>query len=365
MKVLYILPTGLFIEGISAIVLNYFHNIDENKISIDFVVPFVIPSIEKAIKDKGRKIYLIQGRKKNPFKYIKELTRVIKEGEYDAVHAHGSSAMICIEMIAAKRAGCKIRIAHSHNTKTDHKVLDKILRPILYKTYTNGFACGKEAGKWLFKKRKFEIINNGKNIEDYEYNSKIRQEVRKKYNLSEKIVIGHVGGFNYQKNHEYLLDIFYQLNAINKNKYALILIGDGKLRLQIEEKAKRLGIFDNIIFTGNTSKVSEWLQAMDIMVLPSRFEGFPNVVVEWQLSGLPCLISDKITKDVKLTRLVEFASIDVEPKKWAKKIEKIKSEDRESSKKEIYKDIKEKGFDIKENAKKLERIYMQLYKGVN
>lgn len=365
MKVLNILPTGLCMDGISNSVLNYYKNIDNNKVNIDFAVPSVIENYEKIIKNNGGNIHLIQGRKKRPFKYIKKLARIIQEGKYDMIHAHGSSAILCLEMIAAKKAGCKIRIAHSRNTKADHKILDKVLRPVFYKTYTNGFACGEKAGNWLFGERKFEIINNGKNIEEFQYNSDIRKKIREEYNLSNKIVIGHVGGFNYQKNHEYLLEIFEQLNVINKNKYKMVLIGDGKLRETIEEKAKELGIYNNIIFVGKTAEVSKWLQAMDIMVFPSRFEGFPNVVVEWQISGLPCIISDKITKDVKLTRLVQFESIEDKPKKWAERIDKIEIEDRERNKEEIHKQIREEGFDIKENAKKLEEIYMKLYREVN
>ncbi len=354
MKVLNVITSPLMYDGISMSVLNYFYNIDNKKVQMEFVAPFVLEDIGKKIKEYNGKVHIIKGRKKQPLKYIKKLSALIKENKYDIVQAHGSSAILSLEMIAAKKAGCKIRVAHCHNTKADHKLIDKFLRPIFYKTYTHAFACGEEAGKWLFKNRKFEIINNGKDIEEYKYNEDIRKEYRKKYNLENKIVIGHVGNFNNQKNHDFLIDVFY--NLVKQNfKYYLVLIGKGYTQPSIEQKVKTLGIEDKVLFVGKSSKVGQWLQAMDIMVLPSKFEGFPLVLVEWQIAGLPCVVSDRVTKEVKLTNLVQFISLDKEPEYWARKIRKIQIQDRNLIKDKVVNQIKEKGYDIKENAKRLDR----------
>ncbi len=360
MRILYILPTGLIMDGISSITLNYWEKILNKDICIDFAVPVVIESVEKKIRKTDSKIYLIEGRKTNPVKYMRKLYKLIKDNQYDIVHANGSSAMLTLEMLAAKKAGCKIRIAHSHNTKTNYPIVDKLLRPIFKTSYTHAFACGEEAGKWLFGKRKFEVINNGRDVEKFEYNQDMRKKLRKEYNLENQLVLGHVGTFNYQKNHEYLIDVFSELIKNSEKKYKLILIGDGKYKSAIEEKVKKLNIQNNVIFVGRTNEVQNWLQAMDIMIFPSRFEGFPVVLVEWQIDGLPCIISDKITDKVKLTDLVQFESIEKSPKEWAKKIENTRIEDREKSKPKILKQIKESGFDIKENAKELEKIYESL-----
>lgn len=365
MEVLYILPNGLKIDGITSITLNYWENIKNENIHIDFVTPFAIDSIREQIETTNSKIYLMQERKKHPIKYMRKLSALIKENKYDIVHANGSSAMLVLEMLAAKKAGCKIRIAHSHNTKTNYPIIDKLLRPIFKTSYTHAFACGEEAGKWLFDKRKFEVINNGRDIEKFKYNQDVRKKLRKEYNLENQIVLGHVGTFNYQKNHEYLIDVFSELIKNSKKKYKLILIGEGKYKSAIEEKVKKLNIQENVIFVGKTNEVQNWLQAMDIMIFPSRFEGFPAVLVEWQIAGLPCIISDKITDKVKLTNLVQFESIEKNPKEWVKKVENTSIEDREKSKPKILKQIKESGFDIKENAKKLEEIYIKLYREVN
>lgn len=346
-------------DGITMSVVNYFKNIDNKKIQIEFVAPSVVNDIEKDIKKKNGKVHIIKGRTKNPIKYIKNLSELIKNNKYDIIQAHGSSAILCLEMIAAKKAGCKIRIAHCRNTKTNHKLLDKMLRPIFYKTYTHGFACGQDAGKWLFKDKNFEIINNGKDIEKFQFNEKVRMEFRKKYNLDNKIVIGHVGRFNEQKNHSYLIDVFYELLKSNE-KYFLVLIGTGHLQETIKKKVKELGIEKNVLFVGDSKEVEKWLQTMDIMIFPSKYEGFPNVLIEWQIAGLPCLISSTITKEVKCTELVRFESINEQPKEWAKIIEKMKLEDRNASREKIKAQIAKSGYDIKENAKKLEKIYQRL-----
>lgn len=365
MKILNILTSPLCYDGISMSVMSYFRYIDNKKIKIDFLVPSAEEKLKNEINNRKSKIYFLNMRKKHPIKYINQLSKIIKENKYDIIQAHGSSAILCLEMIAGKIAGCKIRIAHSHNTKTEHRILDKILRPIFYRTFTHGFACGKEAGKWLFKNRKFEIINNGKEIEEYAFNEEIRRKIRKEYNLENDIVIGHIGTFNYQKNHDYLLDIFYELTKNEQNTYKLVLIGDGRLRENIEEKAKKLEIYDDVIFLGKIQEVSKWLQAMDLIVFPSRYEGFPIVLIESQIAGLPCIVSDKITKEVQLTNLVKFISIDDKPEKWTKEIKKITIEERNKNKLEIISQIRNRGFDIKENAKSLEKIYTDLIEGEN
>ena len=360
MKVLNILTDGLCMDGISNSVMGYYRNIDKELIKMDFVSKFVIDSLSEEIESNSNKVYTLKDRKKRPLKYLKELSKIIRENQYDIVHAHGSSSILCLEMIAAKKAGCKVRIAHSRNTKADHKILDKLLRPIFYKTYTHGFACGEEAGKWLFGKRKFEIINNGKDIEKFKYNETVRNEFRKKYNLENKVVIGHIGNFNEQKNHEFLIKILSELLKNGNKEYYCILIGTGYLQEKIKQQVEDLEIKENVLFVGQTEEVEKWIQAMDIMVFPSKFEGFPNVLVEWQIAGLPSIISDKITNAVQLTDLVKFESIEKSPSDWVEKICNIEVNDRNKNQQEILEQIKEKGFDIKENAKKLEKIYQNL-----
>lgn len=373
MKVLNIMTSSLTYNGISMSIMNYFRNIDNSKVQMDFVVPNIVDKeIKEEIESKECKIYELvyhngKMRQKRPIKYCRKLYKILKDEEYDAVHVHGSSAMMFMELWVAKKAKCKIRIAHSRNTKSDNEKLHNFCKPFFKHSYTDAFACGKEAGEWLFGKNSdFIIIPNGKDSNMFKYNDKIRKEYRNKYGIKDKIVIGHVGNFFYQKNHDFLIDVFHELTLLNE-KYYLVMIGYGDLEEKIRKKVEQLEIQDRVLFLGKISSddVAKWLQAMDIMVFPSRFEGFPNVLVEWQMAGLPCLISDKITDKVKLTDLVQFASIEEKPKKWAERIKDIKLEDREKRNDMLLDEIKEKGFDIKENAKKLEKIYIQLYNREN
>lgn len=366
MRILTIMADKLEFNGISMSILNYYKNLDKSKYKMDFAVPNnVDKEIKKIIEANGDYVFELycndsRMRMKKPFKYIKELRKIIKQGNYDIVHSHGNSATLFFEMYAAKKENVKIRIAHSRNTTCTYKLLDKILRPFFNRSYTHGFACGKEAGEWLFGNDSFYIINNGKNVDEFKFNPAVRIAYRKKYDIENKKVIGHVGTMNYQKNHEYLIRVFNELIKLD-DSYRLMLLGDGSLRSGIENMVKEYGLDDKVIFFGKTSDVANLLQAMDIMVFPSRFEGFPNVLVEWQIAGLPSVISDKITKDVKLTNLVEFMSIDEEPKTWAEHINGIKLEDREKNQVEILEQIKKSGFDIKENTRYLESLYDRFY----
>ncbi|MCH5166329.1 MAG: glycosyltransferase family 1 protein [Erysipelotrichales bacterium] len=368
MKVLNISTSSLFYNGIGIVLLNYYQNMYNDKIQMDYISPgYVDQDYKKEISIKGNKVFEFEYkgqkiRQKRPIKYCFKLYNIIKKEKYDIVHVHGSSSMMAMDLLVAKLAGTKIRIAHSHNTQSDNKILNMIFRPIFMKSYTHAFACGEEAGKWLFgQKSNFTIIPNGKDCELYEYNEKIRKKIRKKFRIPDNnIVIGHVGNFNEQKNHEYLLKIFKELS----DNYRLLLVGSGELQEEIVSFAKKMNIYDRIIFTGSvpSDMVAKIIQAMDIIVFPSKFEGFPNVLIEWQISGLPCLISDKITKSVNLTNLVKFLSINENPKVWAQEINKTKILDREKNNLMIRQAIINAGYDIKENAKRLEQLYLDLKK---
>ena len=343
--------------------MNYYRNIDKSKFNVDFVTTKCDDKILDEIENNGNKVFILPYRRKKPFTYIKELKKIVKENQYDIVHAHGSSSLLLLEMLAAKMGKCKIRIAHSRNTKSDHPLIHKILYPFFKRSYTAAFAVGEDAGKWLFKEKEFFILKNAQDINKYCYNEKIRKEMRAKYNIDSDIVLGCVGNFNEQKNHTYLLDIFsLLLNKKNNENYKLVLIGDGPLKNEIVEKAKKLNVYENIIFTGSSNEVSKWLQACDIMLLTSKFEGFPNVLIEWQIAGLPCIISDKITKHVKITNLVKFQSIDDSPQYWVNTIKNIKIIDRNLNMESLIDDITKNGFNITENVKQLEKKYEKLYK---
>lgn len=363
MKILHIPTGGLFSDGILNCITDYMKEMDKTTFDIR-VLATNIPDKEtiKKIELSGCKIFSIPYRKKNLIKYFFLLYSYIKREKIDIVHIHGSSALMSVELVAARIAKCKVRIAHSHNTTCSHQLVDKFLRPIFNKTYTVAFACGQDAGKWLFNNHKFTIIPNGRDIKKYEFNPNNRINYRNKLNIpSNALVVGHVGRFNIQKNHEYLIRIFEELFKNNKNCY-LVLVGTGNTAEKIKNQVKNSFVRNNVIFTGVIDNVEDYLSAFDVMLLPSLFEGLPTVVIEWQIAGLPCLVSDLVTTECAITKLVKFMSITESPSIWAREIESISLKDREKNKLSLFCSIRTAGYDIELCAERLRKIYIDLIK---
>lgn len=317
-------------------------------------------NVIQKIENSGCKVVLIPYRKKNVVKYFWTLYYYIVKEKIDIVHVHGSSAIMSIELVAAKLAGCKVRIAHSHNTTCENQRIDKILRPIFNRSYTTAFACGQDAGRWMFGKRDFTIIPNGRNLKRYEYDIERRSEYRNRLGISsDALVIGHVGRFNRQKNHEYMIRIFSEVYKEERNSY-LVLVGTGEKVDEIRKLVRKLKLEKNVIFTGVIENISDYLSAFDVMLLPSLYEGLPLVVIEWQIAGLPCIVSDTITKECKITPLVKFKSIEKEAEAWANDIRNLALQDRNDNKNVIFNKIKMAGYDIESGAEKLKQMYSGL-----
>ena len=290
---------------------------------------------------------------KNTFRYFISLVILMYKNKFDVIHVNGNSATESIELIAAKLTGCKIRIAHSHNSTCDAKRADKILRPLFYRMYTHAFACGQLAGKWLFENRNFKIVKNGRDIKKYAFDEKVRLKMRRNLKLDgDVLAIGHIGNFNEQKNHVYLIKIFEQLKKINP-KSKLFLAGYGHCEQEIHAMVNRLNLEDDVIFLGVINNVSNILQAMDIMVLPSLYEGLPLVVVEWQMAGLPCVISDIITTECIYTDLIKFQKLENSYRDWAEDIIQLTNKNRRENKDYVLKKSIQCGFDINSNVVEL------------
>lgn len=360
-KVLIINTNGLNFEGISLSIISYLESMDRNGMQFDIalVSRHNHGELIEAVKALGCLIYKLPSRSQNPLLYFFALHRLIQKNRYDIVHAHGNSATLALEMWAAKWARCKVRIAHSRNTRTDYPVLDKFLRPFFKRAYTHGFACGREAGEWLFGNHPFQVIANGKKLDKFAFDAALRTEVRRRLKAAEQILIGHAGAFNYQKNHAFLIKVFKALTDKDE-RYVLYLMGEGELRPSIVQMVEAYGLKEKVVFTGRISNIADMLQAMDIMVLPSRFEGLPNVVLEWQIAGLPCIISDSITRECKATELVSYMPLQAGPSAWADKIRSLEIINREKTAAGICSQIAAAGFDIDANARQLKEIYSDL-----
>ena len=270
--------------GVESVVMNYYRNIDRDKIQFHFLCDEDSTDIPyDEIERLGGKVIVIPPYQKL-FKYQKELYKIFKENKYKIVHSH-INALSVFPLRIAKKAGVPIRIAHSHTTSNKKEwkrnLAKNILRPFS-KVYANQFfACTEHAGKWLFGKKvverkKLNVINNAIDLKKFEFNEKIREDLRKEFGIKEDtIVIGHIGRFMKQKNHDFLIDIFNELIKKNDNSI-LILIGQGPLLNEIKQKARNLDIENKIKFIGQVTDVERYYNIMDVFVFPSIYEGLRN-----------------------------------------------------------------------------------------
>ena len=324
-KVLMVITGGLRRNGICVSQLDYAKKISKTDFQVDFAAVHNDSKemIEK-YKECGCIVYKLPDRRKNLFKYIKALKKLLNSEKYDIIHVHGSSALMFIELLIAKKCKVKVRIAHSRNTKCDRPLIDKILRPIFYSSFNYALACGTDAGKWLFNKKKFNVFFNGKDLEQYKFKGDLRKEYREKLHLkNDEIAFGNVGTFYEQKNHLFLIDVYNKIYENNK-KSKLFLMGEGILENKIREKVSKYGLENNVIFLGRVSNVNDFLNAMDCMLFPSLFEGLPNVVLEWQINGLTSIISNTITDECIVTDFVKSIPINQGTKTWTDFVKKIK-----------------------------------------
>ena len=354
MKVLMVSTNNLDRNGISTFIINNAKLMaTKPEAKIDILAPNDVDSgIKKELQSANVGLFVLYGRNSKPLHYFFSLVSLLKKNNYDVIHVNGSSTIMAIELAAAFFAGVKIRIAHSHNTVTEHKKLNRLLR-IPFEIFVNRrVACNNAAGKWLFRNEKFDIIDNGIFLKDYQYNQDNRTEIRKKFKLNKNdILLGNVGKFNYQKNQLFLLDVLKQL----PEKYKLILIGNGPDFKDILLKVDILGLSDRVIFTGVVNDVQRYLSAMDIFVLPSRFEGQPFVVIEAAANGLPIIVSDHVSEEINITNSFTFLPLEIDT--WVEQLKKLKLKDR------IYETtintvaLRKNGYDLADNVETLYRLY--------
>jgi glycosyltransferase involved in cell wall biosynthesis len=361
MRVLIISTVGLKYEGITSVILSNLQVMNLSGLKIYVAATMEVePDIRNDLERLGCKVVDFPSRKKNTLSYILALARFVIKQKIEVIHVHGNSATMAIELLAAFMGGCKRRIVHSHNTCCDQIKADKLLRPIFNFMYTDAISCGNAAGKWLYADKEFLVLNNGRDIDKFKFSDQVREDIRKEFKIENEIVIGHVGGFLPQKNHEFLVEIYSAIHKMEPNT-RFFMVGDGDLRNSIEQKVQRCGIKDCVIFTGITKRVAQLLQAMDGMILPSKFEGLPLVVIEWQIAALPCVVSTTVTRDCAITNLVEFCPLSADAYTWARTIlEKIKNNNRGIETKDAISAVRECGFDIRENAEILRRLYLNL-----
>lgn len=347
-----------------AMIMNLYRNIDRDQIQFDFVVnertaPFFY---EAEVKNLGGRIFTLPTFSgKNFVFYRKKVNQLFQEHpEWEIVHIHDASSTMLMIDLAKKHQ--LVTIAHAHfdrdfiNFKT---YVQKILRAPIKNNADYLFACSKLAGAYVFNVNKEEVrvIKNALEPEKYIFNENIRKRKRAELGLKNEMILGHLGRMEIEKNQLYLIDVFKAYHALN-SKSILILIGEGELKEELQRKVSEYGLKKNVRFLGVDTDYYEWFQAMDVFLFPSLFEGVPLPLIEAQAAGLPIIASDRITKEVNISNLIHFKTIEAEPSQWAKMIDDLYLLFREDMSEKMI----EAGFDAKDTAKELKDYYFSILK---
>ncbi|WP_170228506.1 glycosyltransferase [Nesterenkonia populi] len=300
--------------------------------------------------------HILPSRRQRPFAYMRALRALIKKNQYEVIHINGNSGTVAIELACSLGTTAKARIVHSRNTQGKHPIMDRVLRPAVHALCTDRAACGRDAGKWLFGERDFTVLPNGRDLSTYVYSATGRDEVRAELGLTpQHIAVGHVGNFNPEKNHKFLIEAFAQARLRNP-KLRLFLLGDGNLRSSIVEQVQAYGLTGDVTLLGRTPRVAEYLTAFDLAVLPSTHEGFPNVVIESQLSGLPILVNSTVTDECAVTELVHSIPAN-DLSRWVERIQAAAPIDREPASRAARERLKSAGYDAETSALRLRDLY--------
>ena len=375
----------LELGGAESRIMDIYRHIDRSKVQFDFVVhtPDRGYFEDEIIKMGGRVFRVPRFRLFNIISYKKAFREFFEDygNEFTVVHGHMTSTA-SIYLPIAKKAGVRTTVAHARSAGVDPGIkgfLTRLLRRNLWKKADYLFTCSKKAGISVFGQKAVDkglvrFVPNAIRVGLFAFNSKYRDDIRKEYGINDRFVVGHVGRLHYSKNHEYLIDIFAELirmyddakEADKGLRPALLLVGDGPIRADIEERISSLGITDDVILAGNQKDIYRFYDAMDCFVYPSRYEGLPGTVVEAQSSGLRCIISDSICEEVQLTDLLTVRSINEDADQWAGEIYEYMTgydpdpADKESAAKKrtgYAKQVYNAGFDVTLQAQKMTRFY--------
>ena len=321
MKRILCILSSLDAGGAETFLMKVYRALPADAYQIDFIVSVSGGSYTKEVLQRGGRIYEIPQRTKDFIGAFRGILSVVKENHYDTVLKLGENALSVTDLIAAKLGGARVLALRACNAPTGlslkSRLVHRLFRPLLNCIATVKLAPSDLAAAFMFgKKQQVNLLHNGVDLRQYHYEEADRQRIRDEFALGEKLVVGHVGRFQEQKNHRFLIDIFAGIRALRPDA-VLVLVGTGDLEPMLREKIRERGLEDAVIFTGLRFDVPQLLSAMDVFVFPSFFEGMPNTVIEAQASGLPCVIADTITKEADITGLVTYLSLEQTAGHWA------------------------------------------------
>ena len=324
-KVLMVVPNLRVSNGVATFAMNYYRNIDHDRFHIDFVTlsyresPYIAE-----VEEKGSQVFVLPSLLKHPFKHKSACRKILTDGGYDIIHDNSLNKTIPLMKLAKKTV--PVRILHSHNFKMGEtkfkEAVNKLILPVLIRTANFLTACSSNAGTAMFGKREYKVIPNIIDTDAYLFDSSKRDEVRTRENAAGKKIIGSVGRLAFQKNPFFAVDIAEQLIKM-RDDAEYWWIGSGPLDEQVRKYVAGKVLDGRIRLFGSRNDVKDLYQAMDMLLLPSRFEGFPLTGIEAQASGLPCAVSAQLPAEVNITGEVTFIPLTESPESWAEKISRI------------------------------------------
>lgn len=352
--------------GLTGYICQNYRWIDKRKVQFDFLTYDEELAFQSEFEKEGARFFTIP-RPIHLFSFIKKVNAIIKNNQYELIHFNLSYANI-IPVLVAYACGVKIIIIHSHSTAIDSKkvsirffknIVHKIGRKILKHVCTDFIACSQKAGQWMYtsevlRSGKFHIAKNAIDIGKYRFNREKRVVLRDELGIgNDTFVVGHIGRFSFQKNHEFLIEIFKEIYKRNENS-RLILIGKGENEVKIKQMVNMYGLCDKVLFLGYREDIPELMSVMDCFVLPSRFEGLGIVGVEAQAAGLPAFFSTEISKELELTTLSYSLSLNDDPKLWAVKILQVNGKNRGNFELKLIAE----GYDIRTEIGEMLKFYL-------
>lgn len=352
MKRLLCIVGSMNAGGAETFLMKMYRALDKSKYQMDFAVAGD-GIYDDEITQYGGKIYKITPKSSGVIKNFRSIQEIVKNNHYKSVLRVSQNSLSALELFAAKLGGAEIRGYRSSNSNTvsgtKREIIAHKLCMWMPRLFANiRFAPSTEAAEYMFGKECVEcgkavLLHNAIDTSIYQFDSAEREKVREELGIAEEFVVGHVGRFNQQKNHEFLIDVFFEIKKV-RNDAKLILCGKGEKEQEIRNKVEKLGLRDSVLFLGVRTDIPAILSAMDVFVFPSFYEGMPNTIIEAQATGLPCYVSDKVTKEARVTDLVTYLSIERSPVEWAKVCSNQINLNRTK-----YKDIlKAEGYDILE-----------------
>lgn len=358
MKKILIVPTlGLGLEGITTVIYNYISAMDREGLAFHFMTYGELQPVLRERFGAMGTIESVSDRKQSTAAYVKDFIRLLRSGSFDVVHIHGNSGTMAIEAVLAKLCGVRKVLVHAHSTKTDHPTVNAVLKYPMMLFADERIACARGSGAWLYGKWKHRILNNAIDLSRFSFDPEVRKACRAEFGLREEFLVGHIGHFSAPKNHFFLIDIFEAFHRLRPDA-KLLLAGDGPDFDAVVEKVNRLQLQDAVIFTGRRSDVERLYQAFDVFLMPSRWEGLPLVLLEAQTAGLPVVASDRITGDVCCTEPFWYLNIEAPAEIWGQKLQEVaeagpdRTVDRAGQ-------LRERGFDIRQEAGHLKEIYLK------